>query len=396
MSSTLTGPEPELRRASSSPPPNPSRAADAGHIGVLDGIRGLAILMVMFNHYALNTRLSTPIDKAFYYTAKLGWMGVDLFFVLSGFLITGILLNAKRKPHYFRNFYMRRTVRIFPLYYAFLAVVFLIIPRITGYRSPELQHVDPYQTFYWTYLTNWFFAYKNEIPAFSHLWSLAIEEQFYLLWPAVVLVLSERSLKRCALTCIAAALAFRLVCAWQHSGSIIPYVLTPMRMDTLAAGAYLVLRVREPDGLARIQPLARYAALSSIGVMAGIMIYQKGYGHTPLVTTAGFSCNAILACSVIAMSLAPADHPFLNRAFSTRTLQFFGKYSYCLYMVHMLVEETLAKRVNANTLAPEVWGSALPGRLVFAGMCIGASVAIALVSWHAYEKQWLKLKRFFP
>jgi peptidoglycan/LPS O-acetylase OafA/YrhL len=129
-----------------------------------------------------------------------------------------------------------------------------------------------------------------------------------------------------------------------------------MRMDTLAAGAYLAVRVREPGGLAQIQSLARRLGAVSALTILGIILYQRGYGHTPLVTTLGFSCNAALAFSVIALALSSEENPMVSRVFSLGALRFFGKYSYCLYMIHMLVEETLSKYVNADRLVPEVWG----------------------------------------
>ena len=159
----------------------------SGHLPGLDGVRGLAILMVMAVHFVGD---ATPHNLAERVAVKLGnygVLGVDLFFVLSGFLITGLLLDAKGDPHYFRNFYARRTLRIFPLYYAVLALLLLVLPRVIALPL-ALDESRMHQAWLWTYTANFFIAAKASwaLPYVSHFWSLAIEEHFYLVWPLVV------------------------------------------------------------------------------------------------------------------------------------------------------------------------------------------------------------------
>src|SRR6185503_15568764 len=125
-----------------------------------------------------------------------GVWGVDLFFVLSGFLITGILLETKGRPGYFRNFYIRRTLRIVPLYYAVLALLFFVLPigMFAQYDASLLQ-MHSVQGWLWSYLSNYRLGPETSfsIPYVSHFWSLAVEEHFYLLWPTVILLLSRRA-----------------------------------------------------------------------------------------------------------------------------------------------------------------------------------------------------------
>ena len=169
------------------------------HIPALDGIRGLAILLVLLCHFPLYGDMQPTIfiDKLFYAMTRAGWCGVDLFFVLSGFLITGILYDAKGSRFFFRNFYMRRCLRIFPLYYGVLAVFFVIVPFVLPLgRNYELFLKD--QAWYWSYLTNIKIAIEGwpKFYALAHFWSLAVEEQFYFVWPFVVFLWDEeRSLK---------------------------------------------------------------------------------------------------------------------------------------------------------------------------------------------------------
>src|SRR5205823_1934832 len=140
-------------------------------------------------------RPAVALDRIAVVLVEPGWSGVDLFFVLSGFLITGILCDAKGRDGYFRNFFTRRILRIFPLYYGFLGVVFLLLPRVTpfGRHLAALLH---YQVWYWTYLLNVLISLRGWPPVadFNHFWLLAVEDQFYLVWPFVVYMLGRRAL----------------------------------------------------------------------------------------------------------------------------------------------------------------------------------------------------------
>src|SRR5262245_4715813 len=139
-------------------------------------------------------RLNGPVSAFFGW----GWVGVDLFFVLSGFLITGILFDAKEKERYFRNFYVRRALRIFPLYYAVLALTLLVVPWLTPNLAPDFQPATSAQAWLWLYAANVLQAYEGSwcLGPLNHFWSLAIEEHFYLAWPAVIYLASRRMAMR--------------------------------------------------------------------------------------------------------------------------------------------------------------------------------------------------------
>src|SRR5262245_43040855 len=153
-----------------------------GHMPALDGVRGLAVLMVLVFHFVGNMMPANGVERAIVGVTSYGSYGVELFFVLSGFLITGILYDAHNKPHYFRNFYMRRLLRIFPLYYGVLALVFIVAPLIPLLRGPALDYLVDRQAWAWLYTVNVYIAREGDwsFSYLDHFWSLAVEEHFYL------------------------------------------------------------------------------------------------------------------------------------------------------------------------------------------------------------------------
>src|SRR4051812_42732359 len=216
------------------------------HIPALDGLRGLAIILVLLFHFTPEGIGATSAEKVLRSVASLGWCGVDLFFVLSGFLITGILYDAKGSPHFFRDFYMRRVLRIFPLYYGVLFLVFIVVPLLHPLTRASDQQFIHNQHWLWLYMANIPQALTNAWPLktgwvnLNHFWSLAIEEHFYLIWPALVFLLQRRTLMRICTACIITALILRCLTyfLWNDTAA---YVLTPCRMDELAMGALVAL-----------------------------------------------------------------------------------------------------------------------------------------------------------
>jgi len=233
------------------------------YVPALDGVRGLAIIMVMLAHFTSYGGLHPVVflDRAYRSVVMLGGTGVDLFFVLSGFLITGILLDSRHEAGYFRNFYMRRVLRIFPLYYATLAGCFLILPLFRG-GDEELARLLSEQGWYWTYLANVRMALDGW-PAFNsigHFWSLAVEEQFYMVWPLAVFAVGGKRLRILCVMVILGSLLAR-VAFWQAGFLPRINVMTVARMDALAAGAFLAVAARRPGGLQAWARRARPVAL---------------------------------------------------------------------------------------------------------------------------------------
>lgn len=375
--------------------------SSAGHIRALDGVRGLAIVMVMVGHFWLGAHPRNGLESGLYTVMQNGWIGVDLFFVLSGFLITGILLEAKGAEAYFRNFYARRVLRIFPLYYGFLVAFFLIAPLV--------MHPDPTgpfavssstQPWYWTYTSNWLALVKGVQPpqGLNHFWTLAVEEQFYLIWPAVVLLTSRTTLKKLCLALVVFALAFRIglrFTEYYHTGGL---VLTPARIDSLAIGAWLAVMVRDADThrwLERVAPATFVSA--AITLLLVNLPDERMFGYELSMQTVGFPLLAIMSASLIVLTTGkwrPAGA--VRRFFESRPMGFFGKYSYGMYVLHLPLVVLLERAGFSIASFPRVGGSDVPAAFAYTLIAMTGTTILAFASWHLYEKQFLKLKRLFP
>lgn len=373
-----------------------SSAYPRGHQPGLDGIRGLAVLLVMIVHFIGNVAAETPLQKLVVKAATYGWIGVDLFFVLSGFLITGILLESKNGTHYFTNFYARRTLRIFPLYYLVLICLFLILPRLVT-PSPLLAAAEQHQIWLWTYTSNFFTAWTGSwstLNYVAHFWSLAIEEQFYLIWPVVVFLAAPQTLRRICIATIIFALLLRVGLAIWGVSELSISVLTPCRVDALCVGAYLAIRVREPGIFDRWQEKSGYAALILGLTPLSIMILAMLAGPAePALRQLRGSFIALLFGSLILVALRPASS-LISRPFHGRMLTFFGKYSYGLYVYHGILTWYFID-INFDQYLRSVLGS--PWLVMAARMVIGTTVSIvvAVLSFHLFEQRFLSLKRYF-
>ena len=272
--------------ASADPPPS-----SALRIPPLDGVRGLAILVVLVHNAAWIAESGEHLlFKLVVALASTGWIGVQLFFVLSGFLITGILLDSKGKREFFRSFYIRRALRILPPY--FFVVGLMVVLAATISWSPEWSRaVLAHQWSYWFYVSNWIQPFNLGIPGFSHLWSLAVEEQFYLLWPLVAWLLPRHRFRTACVGLIVVTPLIRLGLRLVGLPEATAYMFTVARWDALAAGALVAVLVRESSGRAWLE---RWRG--TIGLTAGACtLLLAGWLH-------GFHSDAV-AVQVVGQSL---------------------------------------------------------------------------------------------
>ncbi len=384
--------------------PLPSRDPSVDHVPALDGLRAIAILAVMGMHFTIVQppflQSSVLGDQVIWQLGLAGWVGVDLFFVLSGFLITGILLDTKGGDGYFRNFYMRRVLRILPLYYGSLVALFFVIPRIASGLVHNVGRLSHGQVWLWTYLANLAIGIEGSWsaipPLTGHYWSLAVEEQFYLVWPLVVYLASRRTLLHVAVGVWVAAFALRVALLLMGVNAISVFVLTPTRMDGLAAGATVAILAREVGGLVVVRRAATRVFWGGI-VGLGLIVGATGTigQYDPITQTGGFALLASSFAALLVLVLSGPDHSAFGRLLSHPWTRHIGMRSYALYVFHPWVLKAMSRVWEASIL-PAPWRSGIIQQILFWLVCLAASLAAAEVSWHLLEKRCLALKRFFP
>jgi peptidoglycan/LPS O-acetylase OafA/YrhL len=382
----------------------PAPIVRTGHIAALDGVRGVAVVMVLVFHFYFSGNaigllcqdanwLARLLGKFF----SLGALGVDLFFVLSGFLITGILLDAKGGPHFFRNFYARRFLRIFPLYYGMLFAVLVALPVLTNLGMAFTGDLHERQAWLWYYAVNLppasSMAWHSQHVDLSHLWSLALEEQFYLLWPLVVYVLPRKAMLNACMACVILAMAARgwMVCHGFQEWAVAVFPLC--RIDSLALGGAIAILARGDRGL---DPVKKWMpqVLVLAAILTAALVFRPGrLAIHGLEITAGALVHALFFASALVLVLT-APRAYLSRMLTLSPLRTLGRYSYGMYVLHYLFAPYYARWFPAELLMQ--WtGSRPAGWLLQMALLLVATFAAAYLSWHLYEKQFLKLKRFF-
>jgi peptidoglycan/LPS O-acetylase OafA/YrhL len=377
------------------------------HFPALDGLRGLAALMVVAFHSTGHYVLTNTFDKAYLRATSLLWVGVDLFFVLSGFLITNILLDSKHSSNYLRVFYGRRIVRIFPLYYSFLAVIYFLLPLLGSQPSKQMTDIQPWL---WTYTANINLAFYGWPDGnVGHLWTLAIEEQFYLVWPLIVLLAGERSLRR---GIIATLIAIPFMRAASLAMGLSPFFIlgfTLTHMDGLLLGALISIGIR--NGI--IERLSSYRSLMTFldrtisGIVFGfIFVYCFVLRNDQFIFNF-FRWPAYLQCvgftlislpmAYTVMRAASSVPNVLQRVLNFKYLRIAGKYSYALYVLHV----PICVWAGAHFPVPGILRSLPPAwsllnSIYFILVQFILSITAAVISWHLLEKHFLKLKKYFP
>ncbi len=371
------------------PPEAGTTKLSARHVTALDGVRGIAVLLVILFHASEYAQGHGLLDKLVIAPLRIGWSGVDLFFVLSGFLITGILLDTRQSPNYFRSFYARRALRIFPLYYLVLTAVLL-----AAHFWPKLDKSLPIahdRIFYFLYLNNWWPLLRDTWHGniIGHFWSLAVEEQFYLFWSLCVFIVRPKHIMRVALGGIAGAFLIRC-CLYAHSGLTRDLVEnTFARMDSLLVGAFLAGLVRRPDLLGRIKPyLYKLGVASAVGVIFLLCAVENA------------GVRQIFAFSLLAFAYGAAvlfaysksgETSRAQRLLCSTQLTTLGKYSYGMYVYHVPILFAVGLILGRFVYFRERLGLVL----LFMGLSFTLTFMTAKLSFDLYESQFLRLKKYF-
>jgi peptidoglycan/LPS O-acetylase OafA/YrhL len=334
----------------------------------LDAIRGLAVLFVLLHNTDIYPSLHLQL------IAGNGWMGVDLFFVLSGFLITGILADTKKSGGYFRNFYARRCLRIWPLYYSVLLFMFVMVPLL---RPSEAHTVFEARSQPWWAFPLFLQNFLVPIPSMATgplgvTWSLAVEEQFYLFWPLVVRFCNEAQLRKIAIAVICLSPALRLYLSL-HQADI--YANTFCRLDGLMAGALLALVIRSDGFLPSMFVMQAWITFLVSAPFA--LIFEALHARWIV-----FSLTAVASVSFVYLALF-STRRWLQAFLTNRLLVYTGTISYGIYLLQKIPLDAVETfHLDKHQFL------ALP-------VTTAATYAMAALSWNLLEKPFLKLKRFF-
>jgi peptidoglycan/LPS O-acetylase OafA/YrhL len=339
-----------------------------GRIPALDGLRGIAIISVFLFHRFGGTHSSSLILRGINTVTTLGWTGVELFFVLSGFLITGILMETRHDPERARSFYTRRALRIFPIFYATAAVLIILAPWLKiHWQAGHFGYLLYASNFCW--LVNRSLDNPSPYISLGHLWSLSVEEQFYLLWPAVVWNTSASRLVKICVGIVVLSPIIRLLLDPEVAYRLV-------RWDGFAMGAAVAVAWRYGKTL-------RYGILCFVTGLAGFLAMTGISGNhmpvtrltvSPGISFAGLSCMGALICSLNGgRAAAFLSHRFLRLA---------GRYSYGIYIFHAVWYVPYPRGL---------WGQAL--WFVATSM---ATIVMALLSYHFLETPFLRLKDKWP
>jgi peptidoglycan/LPS O-acetylase OafA/YrhL len=335
----------------------------------LDAVRGLAILLVIFH----NASEKFPALHLQGFFAN-GWMGVDLFFVLSGFLITGILVDTKLSGGYLKNFYARRCLRIWPLYYSVIFFMFVVLPFLSRSEGHIIFEKSSPWWAYPLFLQNFLISPISTAAAgaLGVTWSLAVEEQFYLVWPWIVRFCSYAQLQRMAIAviCLSPVLRFYLS---RHRVDL--YTNVFCRLDGLMAGAFLALVVRGDNFLP-----SKFIRRAWISLLIAVpLAFLTEALHARWVV---FSLSAVASAAFVYLSLFSLQK-WLQVGLMNPFMVYTGTISYGLYLLHKIsfgMVQTFRLDRYPFLVMPAI---------------LLASYALAALSWHLLEKPFLRLKRFF-
>jgi peptidoglycan/LPS O-acetylase OafA/YrhL len=361
----------------------PSRA----HIAALDGVRGMAVLLVFFYHYGGGAHAENFAVRTVGKATQLAWSGVTLFFVLSGFLITGILWDSIGRPHWWRTFFIRRSLRIFPLYYAALAGS-IIVAAFLGASKASIAPVWPYIVYFQDFPGLVKFGSLSQYLSIGHFWSMAVEEQFYWVWPFLLLLAKRRS--RAIHLCwvvFAASLFFR--------ASIFAFGFNPRwvvdsafaRGGELAAGAWLALSIRGTEVERRriFRLAAAVLPTSFAGILLVTLLPNETQTNYAWMGTIGIALFTALGVAIIALCLKPG---IITSFFETRILRWFGKISYGIYVYHVLLRLVFIWIVH--TLFPRLTGDSY--LVVLACVAFIGTLLVSALSFATLESAFLRLK----
>jgi len=348
----------------------------------LDGVRGIAIILVVTYHYWGYL----PVFAA-------GWSGVDLFFVLSGYLITSRLVAVQHRPHPLQQFYTNRALRILPLYFGTLLMFYLGFHLLVRHQnSPLFEFYNQHWISYLLFVQNWLLPHVNETrPVFLlHFWSLAVEEQFYLIWPVFLYTFWTKKYFTTAVFLIVGLILIARTAIYFHypvwRAKDIDYYITFCRMDAFFIGGLLFLfQSRHKAG-----QFIPYFILAFLLTAGGIWFSGNAKNNNAFFCTIGYT---FLDISFAGLLYAAINHSrqWLSQVLNYRWLRFTGKISYGLYIFHWIVLQVLEPKITQHVFLP----AGLGNRTAFflsSCICLVISYLISIISYNYFESFFLRRK----
>ncbi|HEX7903227.1 MAG TPA: acyltransferase [Chitinophagaceae bacterium] len=361
-----------------------SLKSDTKYFPGLDGLRGISCLIVVLTH-----------NFGFSNFFEFGWLGVDLFFVISGFLITNVLLNSLDTENYLKNFYLRRFLRIFPLYYLMLALFIFILPAFK-YFDEHLRYYSENQLWFWLYFQNWLFIFNfpTEAKHLTHFWSLAVEEQFYLLWPLIILWLRTPKKLISFILLVLISLFFIRSYVWylhiEGFNYTVFYRFT--RIDGICIGCLLALYYKVNKNFISNNMALLTILLALLNFIFYFLNKQNNFDFPYLAYIGYTTFSAMLG--LLVNEIIRGNKSWFFSFFSFPPFRFIGKISYGLYVYHypifLLTQKNLVQFFSTNVNI-----SLIQSKYAAAFFATIFAILISLISYHFFEKRLLKIKEKF-
>jgi peptidoglycan/LPS O-acetylase OafA/YrhL len=364
-----------------------------GHIAELDGLRAVGMAVVLLNHFWME-----KMNLFLYELGQLGWIAMDSFFVLSGFLIAGILLDTRDKHDYYRTYYIRRALRIFPLYY----LVLLILAGLIHFRHGGAEYQDILQhwgspAWFTFYLGNIKTAIVGDWPpgiGYAPLWSLQVEEQFYLLFPVAVSLLSLTNLRRLLFAAVIVSPILRILFyVYNPHNPYLQFVLLPCRLDGLAWGGLIAIRYRMgPWHIPKVHLTVLTFVLLAATCIGSIL------STVPALPQAGSPYNrlfgytlSVAACACLVLWLVRFRGSPYTSFLRLAPIQYLGKISYGIYLLHLFAYRSL------RVFAEHGVGHLSDDSHLHFALVVALSILYGALSWHFIERPIFRLKdRLWP
>jgi peptidoglycan/LPS O-acetylase OafA/YrhL len=358
----------------------------------LDGIRGLAVAAVVITHlgdFSVIGIAKTTATSAMHRFLKPGWMGVDIFFVLSGFLITSIILKERSRPNFWSSFYLRRAFRILP---AFLTV-YLVSLLATHLFYPQTPITPSYLWMSIFFLANWTILTGNQLDLLFHIWSLAVEEQFYFLWPQAAKRMKNVTLFQIALGLAVASECCRVVLTLAHVTPYVLYEITPTRLDGICLGSALAAGVTLPRVERFLSRWWKRIAVTAAVLLVVFFIAFKGDLNPFRIESqiCAIPAVVVLTAMLIFGAVESTLPPVLDRFFSNGVMTYLGRRSYGLYLIHDPIRVAVSSSRESGYLA--TLPATFSMNVLLAIGVAAVSLVLTELSWRLIESPAQELRR---